>query len=86
MPLRLWKKKIPFYRHPKKEKGKTLTMKTLLMGEHTELPMVLRHMLKLRHGQLIFKGIWNGTVGENSVILQAVIQVHDHPPYGFAVP
>ena len=41
-----------------------MTMKTLLMGEHTELPIVLRHMLKLRHGQLIFKGIWNGLVGE----------------------
>ena len=53
-----------------------MTMKTLLMGEHTELPVVLRHLLKLRHGQLIFKGLWNGTVGENSD-LQAVIQVHD---------
>ena len=53
-----------------------MTMKTLLMGEHTELPVVLRHLLKLRHGQLIFKGIWSGTVGENSD-LQAVIQVHD---------
>ena len=51
-------------------------MKTLLMGEHTELPVVLRHFLKLRHGQLIFKGVWNGTVGENSD-LHAVIQVHD---------
>ena len=51
-------------------------MKTLLMGEHTELPVVLRHLLKLRHGQLIFKGIGSGTVGENSD-LQAVIQVHD---------
>ena len=51
-------------------------MKTLLMGEHTELPVVLRHLLKLRHGQLIFKGVWSGTVGENSD-LQAVIQVHD---------
>ena len=53
-----------------------MTMKTLLMGEHTELPVVLRHLLKLRHGQLIFKGAWSGTVGENSD-LQAVIQVHD---------
>ena len=52
-------------------------MKTLLMGEHTELPIVLRHMLKLRHGQLIFKGIWNGLVGENCSDLHAVIQVHD---------
>lgn len=54
-----------------------MTMKTLLMGEHTELPIVLRHMLKLRHGQLIFKGIWNGLVGENCSDLHAVIQVHD---------
>ena len=54
-----------------------MTMKTLLMGEHTELPIVLRHMLKLRHGQLIFKGIWNGLVGENYSDLHAVIQVHD---------
>jgi cyclopropane-fatty-acyl-phospholipid synthase len=52
-------------------------MKTLLMGEHTELPIVLRHMLKLRHGQLIFKGIWNGLVGENCSDFHAVIQVHD---------
>ena len=54
-----------------------MTMKTLLMGEHTELPIVLLHMLKLRHGQLIFKGIWNGLVGENYSDLHAVIQVHD---------
>lgn len=51
-------------------------MKTLFMGEQSTLPVVLRHLLKLRHGQLIFKGVWNGAVGENSD-LQAVIQVHD---------
>lgn len=51
-------------------------MKTLLMGEQSTLPLVLRHLLKLRHGQLIFKGVWDGTVGDNSD-LQAVIQVHD---------
>ena len=51
-------------------------MKTLFMGEQSTLPVLLRHLLKLRHGQLIFKGVWNGAVGENSD-LQAVIQVHD---------
>lgn len=51
-------------------------MKTLFMGEQSTLPVVLRHLLKLRHGKLIFKGLWNGAVGENSD-LQAVIQVHD---------
>jgi cyclopropane-fatty-acyl-phospholipid synthase len=29
-------------------------MKTLFMGEQSTLPVVLRHLLKLRHGQLIF--------------------------------
>lgn len=51
-------------------------MKTLLMGELSTLPVVLRHLLKLQHGQLIFKGVWNGIVGESSD-LHAVIQVHD---------
>lgn len=51
-------------------------MKTLLMGKHSSLPLVLRHLLKLRHGQLIFKGLWNGSVGESND-LQAVIHVHD---------
>lgn len=51
-------------------------MKTLLRGEHTRLPVVLRHLLKLQHGQLIFQGVWNGIVGESSD-LHAVIQVHD---------
>lgn len=51
-------------------------MKTLLMGGHSTLPLVLRHLLKLQHGQLIFKGVWNGVVGESSD-LHAVIYVHD---------
>lgn len=51
-------------------------MKTLLMGKHSTLPIVLRHLLKLQHGQLIFQGLWNGSVGESSD-LQAVIEVHD---------
>jgi len=54
-----------------------MTMKTLFMGEQSTLPVILRHLLKLRHGQLIFKGIWNGLVGENYSDLHAVIQVHD---------
>lgn len=52
-------------------------MKTLFMGEQAALPIVLRHLLKLRHGQLIFKGAWNGTVGDNQSDLQAVIHVHE---------
>ena len=51
-------------------------MKTLVMGESDSLPVVLRHLLKLRHGQIIFKGVWNGKVGEQSD-LKAVIHVHD---------
>lgn len=51
-------------------------MKTLVMGESDSLPLVLRHLLKLRHGQIIFKGVWSGTVGEQSD-LKAVIQVQD---------
>ena len=31
-----------------------MTMKTLLMGEHTELPVVLRHLLKLRGGLFLY--------------------------------
>jgi co-chaperonin GroES (HSP10) len=41
-------------------------MKTLIFGEHDSLPLVLRSLLKLRHGQIHFRGEWNGTVGELS--------------------
>ncbi|EZQ01459.1 SAM-dependent methyltransferase [Acinetobacter sp. Ver3] len=51
-------------------------MKSLLMGEQSSLPLVLRHLLKLKHGQIHFKGIWEGSVGEVSD-LDAVIEVHD---------
>ena len=51
-------------------------MNTVVMGELDSLPLVLRHLLKLRHGQIIFKGVWTGTVGEPSD-LKAVIQVDD---------
>lgn len=56
--------------------NKETMMKALLMGEQTTLPLVLRHLLKLRHGELIFKGAWEGVVGEHSD-LQATIHVHD---------
>ncbi|WP_445206309.1 class I SAM-dependent methyltransferase [Acinetobacter sp. KS-LM10] len=51
-------------------------MKTLVMSESDSLPLVLRHLLKLRHGQIIFKGVWSGNVGDNTD-LKAVIHVHD---------
>ncbi len=51
-------------------------MKTLVMGKSESLPVVLRHLFKLRHGQIIFKGLWSGTVGEQGN-LKAVIHVHD---------
>ncbi|MCH7307188.1 cyclopropane-fatty-acyl-phospholipid synthase family protein [Acinetobacter sp. NIPH 1852] len=51
-------------------------MKTLIFGEHDSLPLVLRSLLKLRHGQIHFRGEWNGTVGEVSD-LEATIEVHN---------
>lgn len=51
-------------------------MNALVMSESDSLPLVLRHLFKLRHGQIIFKGLWSGKVGEHSD-LKAVIQVHD---------
>ncbi|WEI17925.1 cyclopropane-fatty-acyl-phospholipid synthase [Acinetobacter proteolyticus] len=41
-------------------------IKTLIFGEQDTLPLVLRGLLKLRHGQIHFRGEWNGTVGEVS--------------------
>ena len=35
-------------------------MKTLIFGEQDSLPLVLRSLLKLRHGQIHFRGEWNG--------------------------
>ncbi|MCH7334883.1 SAM-dependent methyltransferase [Acinetobacter modestus] len=51
-------------------------MKTLIFGEQDSLPLVLRSLLKLRHGQIHFRGEWNGTVGEVSD-LEATIEVHN---------
>lgn len=44
--------------------------------ENVALPIVLRHLLKLRHGQFIFQGIWQGQFGEADDLV-AVIEVHD---------
>lgn len=51
-------------------------MKTLIFGEHDSLPLVLRSLLKLGHGQIHFRGEWNGTVGELSD-LEATIDIHN---------
>ena len=51
-------------------------MKTLISSEQDSLPLVLRSLFKLRHGQIIFQGAWNGFVGD-SIELSAVVQVHD---------
>ena len=51
-------------------------MKTLIFGEQDSLPLVLRSLLKLRHGQIHFRGEWNGTVGEVSD-LEATIEIHN---------
>ena len=51
-------------------------MKTLIFGEHDSLPLVLRSLLKLRHGQIHFRGEWNGAVGEVSD-LAATIDIHN---------
>ncbi|ENV08539.1 hypothetical protein F966_03213 [Acinetobacter higginsii] len=50
-------------------------IKTLIFGEQDTLPLVLRGLLKLRHGQIHFRGEWNGTVGEVSD-LEATIDIH----------
>ena len=51
-------------------------MKALRYGEQASLPFLLRSLLRLRHGQITFRGVWNGTVGEASD-LHAVIEVHN---------
>ncbi|MDC5003768.1 cyclopropane-fatty-acyl-phospholipid synthase [Acinetobacter baumannii] len=51
-------------------------IKTFLYGEDDPLPLLLKSLLKLRHGQITFQGAWNGTVGEVSD-LHAVIEVHN---------
>ena len=51
-------------------------MKTLISSEQDSLPLVLRSLFKLRHGQIIFQGGWNGFVGD-SIELSAVVRVHN---------
>ena len=51
-------------------------MKTLISSEQDSLPLVLRSLLKLRHGQIIFQGGWNGFVGD-SIELSVVVRVHN---------
>lgn len=51
-------------------------MKALISTEQDSLPLVLQSLLKLRHGQIIFQGVWNGFVGDNMELI-AVIQVQD---------
>ncbi len=51
-------------------------IKTFLYGEDDSLPLLLKSLLKLRHGQITFQGAWNGTVGEVSD-LHAVVEVHN---------
>lgn len=51
-------------------------MKTLISSEQDSLPLVLRSLLKLRHGQIIFQGVWNGFVGD-SIELSVVVRVHN---------
>ncbi len=50
-------------------------IKTLIFGEQDTLPLVLRGLLKLRHGQIHFRGEWNGTVGEVSD-LEVTVDIH----------
>lgn len=51
-------------------------MKTITLNRQDQLPFVLRSLVKLRHGQICFQGLWNGTIGESSDLL-ARIEVLD---------
>lgn len=51
-------------------------MKTMILNRQEQLPFALRSLVKLRHGQIHFEGLWNGTLGESSD-LQARIEVLD---------
>ena len=53
-----------------------MKMKALRLGENASFPVILKQLLKLKHGQIVFEGVWNMTVGEASD-LTAHIQVHD---------
>ena len=49
-------------------------MAILSVHNNQSVPFVLRHLLKLKHGQIHFKGLWNGVVGEEDS-LSATIEV-----------
>lgn len=51
-------------------------IKTFLYGEQDALPLLLKGLLKIQHGQITFRGAWNGTVGEASD-LHVIIDVHN---------
>lgn len=41
-------------------------IKALMYGENKQLPFILRGLNRLRHGQITFTGLWQGTVGQQS--------------------
>lgn len=51
-------------------------MSTLIFGESTELPFILRHLLKIRYGQIEFRGAVQAVIGEPSD-LYVVIDIHE---------
>ena len=66
-------------------------IKALMYGENQQLPFMLRSLNRLRHGQITFTGLWQGTVGQQSTDVQydedvsnsaienlnAVVEIHD---------
>ncbi len=66
-------------------------IKALMYGENKKLPFMLRGLNRLRHGQITFTGLWQGTVGQQSTDTQydegasngtienlhAVVEIHD---------
>ena len=66
-------------------------IKALMYGENKQLPFMLRGLNRLRHGQITFTGLWQGTVGQQSTDVQydegasngtienlhAVVEIHD---------
>lgn len=51
-------------------------MNKAITTQQDPLPLFLRNLFKVRHGQIIFHGVWNGFVGD-SHDLNAVIHIHD---------
>lgn len=66
-------------------------IKAFMYGENKKLPFMLRGLNRLRHGQITFTGLWQGTVGQQSTDTQydegasngtienlhAVVEIHD---------